>query len=154
MSETPYQRLGGEPAIRRWVGRFYELMDELPEAYRARKIHPKDLAPSGEKLVMFLSGWLGGPQLYQEKFGHPRLRRRHLPFPIGPAEREEWLMCMRAAMEETIADGELRAQLYAAILPLAMHMLNQGEAAPACPSLPSGASPSACSTSVESRRSE
>lgn len=132
MSETPYQRLGGEPAIRRLVSRFYELMDELPEAYAARKIHPQDLSHSGEKFVMFLSGWLGGPQLYVEKFGHPMLRRRHLPYPIGPQERDEWLMCMRLAMDETIADAELRSQLYRAMLPLAQHMLNQGENAGAC----------------------
>ncbi len=129
MSDTPYQRLGGEMGIRRLVGRFYELMDELPEAYVARKIHPQDLGPAREKLVMFLSGWLGGPQLYVEKFGHPMLRRRHLPYPIGPQERNEWLMCMRLAMEETIADPELRGQIYGAMTPLAQHMVNQGEAA-------------------------
>lgn len=132
LPETKYQRIGGKPAIRRLVSRFYELMDEMPEAYTARKIHPRDLSQSGEKFVMFLSGWLGGPQLYVEKFGHPMLRRRHLPYPIGPQERDEWLMCMRIAMDETIADAELRGQIYQAMVPLAEHMLNRGEDGGAC----------------------
>lgn len=132
MIETPYQRIGGEPAIRKLVTRFYELMDELPEAYAARKIHPEDLKPSGDKFVMFLSGWLGGPQLYVDKFGHPMLRRRHLPYPIGPQERDEWLMCMRTAMAETIADEEMRDQLYLAMLPIASHMMNTGGHAEQC----------------------
>lgn len=126
MTETPYQRLGGEPAIRKLVARFYELMDELPEAYATRKIHPQDLSHSGEKFVMFLSGWLGGPQLYVEQFGHPMLRRRHLPYPIGQQEHDEWLMCMRTAMAETVADTELRELLYKAMVPIAAHMMNQG----------------------------
>lgn len=132
MSATPYQRIGGEPSIRLLVSRFYELMDELPEAYAARKIHPEDLGLSGEKFVMFLSGWLGGPQLYVEKYGHPMLRRRHMPYPIGPQERDEWLMCMRRAMEETIPDTELRGLIYQAMLPIAQHMLNQGDGACSC----------------------
>lgn len=132
MIETPYQRIGGEPAIRKLVTRFYELMDELPEAYAARKIHPQDLGPAGDKFVMFLSGWLGGPQLYVEKFGHPMLRRRHMPFPIGPKERDEWLMCMRLAMDEVIGDAELREQIYQAMLPIASHMMNTGEQAGQC----------------------
>ena len=81
--------------------RFYALMDELPEAYAARKIHPADLTESGNKLFDFLSGWLGGPQRYIEKHGHPMLRRRHFPYAIGPQERDEWLLCMRLALEET-----------------------------------------------------
>lgn len=126
MSESAYERVGGEPAIRRLVTRFYELMDELPEAYAARKIHPADLGPATEKFVMFLSGWLGGPQLYQEKFGHPMLRRRHLPFPIGGRERDEWLMCMRLALDEVVEDVDLRNRLYEALVPIADHMVNQG----------------------------
>lgn len=126
MDISPYQRIGGEPAIRRLVVRFYELMDELPEAHAARKIHPNDLALSTEKFVMFLSGWLGGPPLFIEKYGPPMLRRRHLPFSIGPQERDEWLMCMRMAMTETLPDAELREGLYQAMLPLADHMVNQG----------------------------
>lgn len=132
MTETPYQRIGGEPAIRNLVKRFYELMDELPEAYATRKIHPEDLALSGDKFVMFLSGWLGGPDLYVEKYGHPMLRRRHMPYPIGKQEHDEWLMCMRTAMAETIADEELREMIYQAMLPIASHMMNRGESAGGC----------------------
>ena len=99
-TETPYQRIGGEAAIRKLVDRFYQLMDELPEAYTARKIHPQDLTESGNKFVDFLSGWLGGPQLYVEKYGPPMLRRRHMPYAIGPEERDQWLMCMKLALAE------------------------------------------------------
>lgn len=126
---SAYERLGGEPTVRRLVARFYELMDELPEAYAARKVHPRDLTPSAEKLVMYLSGWLGGPPLYTDKFGHPMLRRRHLPFPIGPEGRDAWLLCMRLALEEVVADAELRAKLYEALVPIADHMMNRAEGA-------------------------
>jgi hemoglobin len=128
MSQSVYERVGGEPAIRRLVTRFYELMDELPEAYAARKLHPADLGPATEKFVMFLSGWLGGPPLYAQKFGHPMLRRRHLPFAIGPRERDEWLMCMRMALAEVVGDADLRGRMYEALVPIANHMVNQGQA--------------------------
>jgi hemoglobin len=122
---TPYQRIGGEPAVRAIVKRFYELMDTLPEAYGVRKLHPKDLAGSEEKLYLYLTGWLGGPQLYVEKFGHPRLRQRHLPFTIGSQERDQWLLCMRQAMEEQVDDAPLRAALDKALTELADFMRNQ-----------------------------
>lgn len=122
---TPYLRIGGEPAVRALVKRFYELMDTLPESYGIRKLHPKDLAGSEEKLYLYLTGWLGGPQLYVEKFGHPRLRARHLPFAIGGAERDQWLLCMRQAMAEQIDDAPLRAALDKALTDLADFMRNQ-----------------------------
>jgi hemoglobin len=122
---TPYQRLGGEPTVRRLVRRFYELMDHLPEAYGIRKLHPASLAGSEDKLFMYLSGWLGGPQLYVEKFGHPRLRSRHLPFAIGAAERDQWMLCMRQAMSEVTTDEPLRAALDKALTDLADFMRNQ-----------------------------
>lgn len=122
---TPYERIGGEAAVRRLVRRFYELMDTLPEAYGIRKLHPQDLSGSEEKLFMFLSGWLGGPQLFVERFGHPRLRARHLPFPIGAAERDQWMMCMRQAMDEVIADETLRRGMEQALSDLANHMRNR-----------------------------
>lgn len=123
--QTPYEMIGGAEGIRALVKRFYELMDALPETYGIRKMHPADLAGSEEKLFMYLSGWLGGPQLYAEKFGHPRLRARHLPFAIGTAERDQWLMCMRQAMEETIGHDALRAGLDKALTDLADHMRNR-----------------------------
>lgn len=122
---TPYQRIGGEPTVRAIVKRFYELMDTLPEAYGVRKLHPKDLKGSEEKLYLYLTGWLGGPQLYVEKFGHPRLRARHLPFAIGALERDQWLHCMRQAMAELIDDAPLRAALDKALTELADFMRNQ-----------------------------
>ena len=84
-----YQRIGGEAKVRELVRRFYELMDALPEAYGIRKLHAADLQSANDKLFMFLSGWLGGPQLFVEAFGHPMLRRRHLPFAIGDVERDQ-----------------------------------------------------------------
>lgn len=97
---TPYELLGGAAALCIIVQRFYSLMDSEPAFLCIRKLHPEDLAVSTEKLTSFLSGWLGGPNLYQEKFGHPMLRARHLPFPIGVAERDAWLACMRRALED------------------------------------------------------
>jgi hemoglobin len=106
-----YRLIGGEPAVRRLVERFYALMNELPEARAIRTLHPLDLTISKERLFMFLSGWLGGPQLYAERFGHPRLRQSHLPFPIGTAERDAWMLCMTRALDEVVPDAVLRAQL-------------------------------------------
>lgn len=130
-SVTPYELLGGAAALRRLVRRFYELMDTLPEAYSVRKMHPRDLAGSEEKLFMFLSGWLGGPQLFVEKFGHPRLRARHMPFSIGATERDQWMLCMRQAMSEQIADAALRDQLDRKLADLADFMRNRAEMPPA-----------------------
>lgn len=124
---TPFARIGGEPAVRRLVTRFYELMDTLPEAYGIRKLHQPDLSSAEEKLFMFLCGWLGGPQLYVEKYGHPRLRARHLPFAIASAEAEQWMLCMRMAMAEVISDEDLRARLDKALDDLALHMRNRSD---------------------------
>lgn len=124
---TPFSRIGGEPAVRRLVRRFYELMDTLPEAYGIRKLHATDLSGAEEKLFMFLCGWLGGPQLYVEKFGHPKLRARHLPFPIGSDEAEQWMLCMRQAMSEVINEEALRAALDKSLNDLAYHMRNRND---------------------------
>lgn len=121
---TPYQLLGGEAGVRRLTHRFYELMDTLPEAWAIRQLHPESLHGSEEKLFKYLSGWLGGPDLYVREFGHPRLRARHLPFPIASRERDEWMLCMRQACEEVIPDADLRTRLLAALEGLADHMRN------------------------------
>jgi hemoglobin len=102
-------------------------MDELPEAAGIRALHGRDLADAEDKLFKFLSGWLGGPNLYWEAFGHPRLRMRHLPFSIGASERDQWLACMGRALEDTVSDPELRASLYAAFGQTAQHMINRAE---------------------------
>lgn len=86
-------------------------MDTLPETKNIRELHPKDLSVSEEKLYEFLSGWSGGPQLYMKKYGHPRLRMRHMPFQIGAAERDEWLLCMEKALDDIAIDDELKLRL-------------------------------------------
>jgi hemoglobin len=108
---TPFERLGGEPAVRGLVDRFYDLMDLEPGYRLLRSIHPSTLDGSRDKLHWFLCGWLGGPQHYVERFGHPRLRARHLPYPIGIAERDQWLDCMHRAMVDQQVDPALAAKL-------------------------------------------
>ena len=125
---APYDILGGEAAVRRLIDRFYDLMDEAPEYYVIRKLHPQDLAGSREKLFMFLSGWLGGPQLYVEKHGHPMLRARHLPFAIGTAERDAWIACMTQAMEDCGVEPGLRSFLLQSLSGTADWMRNRKEA--------------------------
>jgi hemoglobin len=122
--QNHYQQIGGEAGVHALTDRFYALMDELPEAYGIRKLHSADLAHSRQKLFEFLSGWLGGPQLFSEKYGHPMLRRRHLPFAIDNDARDQWLLCMRQALNETVADAALADTLYAAFVKVADHMRN------------------------------
>ncbi|MDX5445017.1 MAG: group II truncated hemoglobin [Zoogloeaceae bacterium] len=124
---TPYELLGGEPALRALTTRFYQYMDTLPEARTIREMHPADLDESTEKLFMFLSGWLGGPNLYIERFGHPFLRARHMPFSIASPDASAWMLCMRRALEDTVADATLRAQLEKAFGGIADHMRNKAD---------------------------
>jgi hemoglobin len=126
-ASTPYQALGGAEKLRALVDRFYQLMDTEPEYYAIRKLHPQDLSGSAEKLYLFLSGWLGGPPLYQQKFGQPFLRARHLPFSIGVAERDLWLACMRQAMQDVEVEADLGAALADAFAKTADHMRNRPE---------------------------
>lgn len=126
-SSKPYELLGGEAGVRQLVDRFYDLMDAVPEYHLIRKLHPQDLAGSRDKLYMFLSGWLGGPGLYLEKYGQPMLRARHLPFAIGIAERDAWLACMLQAMEDIGVEEKLRASLLKAFFGTADWMRNQSE---------------------------
>jgi hemoglobin len=121
---SPYALLGGEVALRDLVERFYGYMDALPEAAPIRAMHPADLAGSRDKLFKFLSGWLGGPNLYIEEFGHPRLRMRHFPFAIGPIEADLWLQCMGRALDETDADPLFKQGLFEALARTAYHMIN------------------------------
>ncbi|WPE21019.1 group II truncated hemoglobin [Shinella zoogloeoides] len=122
---TLYQAVGGEAGVRALTRRFYALMDTLPEAARCRAIHPPDLTGSEEKLYEYLTGWLGGPPLYTQKRGHPMLRRRHFVAPIGPAERDEWLLCFVRALEETVPGEGLRKIILEPVTRLAHHMQNQ-----------------------------
>ncbi|MCB1785249.1 MAG: group II truncated hemoglobin [Gammaproteobacteria bacterium] len=123
----PYELIGGEDGVRRLVDRFYDYMDSDPEAAEIRKLHAKDLRVSREKLFLFLSGWLGGPNLYVEKHGHPMLRRRHLPFAIGIRERDQWLHCMRRALADSELDQTQRDRLLQAFAATADHMRNKAE---------------------------
>lgn len=126
-ADTPYARLGGDAGVRRLVDRFYDLMEVVPEYHGIRKLHPPGLAGSREKLYLFLSGWLGGPQLYVEKHGHPMLRARHLPYAIGIPERDAWLACMLQAMEDVGLEEGLRKALLQAFFGTADWMRNQPE---------------------------
>lgn len=123
-SESHYQRIGGEEKVRALVQRFYQLMDELPEAYGIRKMHAADLQGANDKLFKFLSGWMGGPQLFVNEYGHPMLRRRHLPFAIGDAERDQWLLCMNQALSEVVENAAFREELSVAFAKVADHMRN------------------------------
>jgi hemoglobin len=120
-----FERIGGAVVIDRLVEAFYLRMDSLPEAKVIRAMHAPDLAPVGSVLKRYLSEWTGGPKLYSPEKGHPRLRQRHLGFAIGNAERDAWLLCMRGAMAETIADAGAREALDAALTKLADWMRNQ-----------------------------
>ena len=119
---TPYDELGGEPVLRALVDRFYDRMDE--ESPHLRAMHPTDDSNSRRNLFEFLSGWLGGPGLYMERKGHPRLRMRHLPFTIGAAEAEEWMRCMRGALDDTGVAGPLRPYLETRLEQNAQHVRN------------------------------
>ncbi|TVQ78785.1 MAG: hemoglobin-like protein [Phycisphaeraceae bacterium] len=105
----PYDEIGGDAGVRRLVDEFYDRVRDDSEVMR--RLHPEDLTESREKLFEFLSGWLGGPQLYVQKHGHPRLRMRHMPFAIDEEAVREWLRCMRGAMDACAVEGELRAFL-------------------------------------------
>lgn len=119
--------LGGEEVLRKLCKRFYEIMDTLPEAKGIRDMHPRNIEGSEKKLFMFMSGWLGGPNLFIETFGHPRLRMRHFPFKIGKSERDQWMICMVQAFEDLQIQEPLRSELLHSLLNLADHMRNQQE---------------------------
>jgi hemoglobin len=125
---TPFALLGGDAGIRRLVDRFYDLIDSAPEAATIRALHAKSLKAAREKLYLYLTGWTGGPPIYVERYGHPRLRARHLPFAIGTRERDEWLWCMDRALAEHDMPDELRVHLRDQFHALADHMRNQADA--------------------------
>ena len=100
LTTSIYELIGGEVGLKNLVDHFYEIMDSSPETKELRALHAKSLKRSREKLFMFLSGWSGGPALYVEAYGHPRLRQRHMPFSIGAKERDQWLWCMNKALDE------------------------------------------------------
>ncbi len=121
---APYELLGGETVVRNIVDRFYDLMELEPEFADLRAMHPPSMDGSRDKLFWFLSGWLGGPNLYIEQFGHPRLRARHLPFTIKSKERDQWITCMALAMQELGVEEELRDRLLTSLFQTADWMRN------------------------------
>jgi len=122
---TPYERLGGDSAVRALVDTFYDVMEARPEAATIRAMHPKNLQTSRDKLYEFLSGWLGGPQLYIERHGHPRLRARHLPFAVDTDAAVAWVECMDEALLAHVEDEALRDSLASSFRRIAGHMRNQ-----------------------------
>ena len=108
---TPFEWIGGEPKVQALVDRFYDLMDIEAGYAELRAAHGTALDDARQKLFWFLCGWLGGPDHYQERFGHPRLKMRHMPFKIGIQERDQWVACMDQAMGETGVPEDLRARL-------------------------------------------
>ena len=123
---TAFERIGGEAGTRALVDRFYDLMDLEADYGALRALHPSTLDGSRDKLYWFLCGWLGGPQHYTDRFGHPMLRARHLPFAIGIRERELWMACMQQAMRESEIDEALAEQLAQAFYGTADWMRNRG----------------------------
>ena len=123
---TAYELVGGEAAVRRLVDRFYDLMDLEPAYAELRALHPTTTEGSRDKLFWFLCGWLGGPSHYIDRFGHPMLRARHLPFAIGIKERDQWMACMKQAMAETGMDTALAERLAASFFNTADWMRNRG----------------------------
>jgi hemoglobin len=122
---TAYEWVGGEAAVRALVDRFYDLMDLEPAFAGLRALHPTELDGSRDKLFWFLCGWLGGPAHYVDRFGHPFLRARHLPFAIGIAERDQWMACMKQAMDEVIVDPVLAQRLEESFFKTADFMRNK-----------------------------
>lgn len=124
-TQTAYALIGGEAKVRELVDRFYDLMDLEPQFAKIRHLHGTSLDNARDKLFWFLCGWLGGPNYYIERFGHPRLRARHLPFAIGIEERDQWLACMSLAMEDVGLNEALRRRLYEAFFGTADWMRNR-----------------------------
>ena len=123
---TTFDRVGGEAGTRALIDRFYDLMDLDPAYAELRALHPSTLDGSRDKLFWFLCGWLGGPSHYTDRFGHPMLRARHLPFSIGIKERDQWMACMQQAMHELGLDPAIAVQLAPAFYGTADWMRNLG----------------------------
>ncbi|CAM4436909.1 group II truncated hemoglobin [Alteromonas australica] len=121
---TPYYRIGGEEKVRELANRFYDVMENDTYAAELLSIHPQPLDRIRHVFFLYLSLWLGGPDIYQQEFGHPRLRARHLPFTVSPALKEQWMYCMRKAMMTTVSDVALAQKLLQALDQLAEHMIN------------------------------
>lgn len=130
MNHTPYELLGGEDGVRRLCEAFYDCMEQLPEAADIRRMHGEDLSGIRLKLFEFLSGWLGGPHLYAQKYGSICMTGPHRPFAIGPKERDQWLLCMDRALEQVGASEEVKAMLKQPLQAIADMIRNRETSAP------------------------
>lgn len=124
-SRTFFELLGGTEKIRDIVERFYDIMDSDPRAAGIRAMHAPDLTSAREKLFMYLTGWTGGAQLYIERYGHPRLRARHLPFSIDESARDQWMYCMIKSLHENGVEEPVLTQLASLLYDLADMMRNR-----------------------------
>jgi len=122
--QTPYIMMGGEYCVRRLANRFYDIIQSDPLAKELYAIHPLPLDTIRQKFFEFLSGWLGGPALFEQKYGHPRLRARHMPFTVNEQLRDQWMLCMNKALDEVVEDKLLREGIRQSIGQLASHMIN------------------------------
>jgi hemoglobin len=123
---TPFEAVGGEEKIRALVERFYDAMEAEPPLLKLHALDEqgKVSRASRERFALFLIGWLGGPQEYMARHGHPRLRMRHAHVPVDEAMRDAWLRCMRRAMDETGVAGEVREFLEARLVETAEFLRN------------------------------
>ncbi|GHA68269.1 hypothetical protein GCM10009007_06200 [Formosimonas limnophila] len=137
--ETAYDWLGGEARVRELTTRFYDLMDLEQKFAALRAAHGVSLGEARERLFLFLSGWLGGPPLYMQTHGHPKLRARHLPFKIGVTERDQWVACMAQAMREIGVPDDLYQRLIESFYNTADWMRNQPDSVEGAPQMPSPA---------------
>ena len=126
-ARSAFDWIGGEAPLRALVDRFYDLMELEPNYAELRAVHGNTLEDARDKLFWFLCGWMGGPQHYTDRFGHPRLRARHLLFKVGILERDQWLACIDQAMGDTQVDAALRERLKTSFFQTADWMRNVGQ---------------------------
>ena len=129
MAETPYEILGQE-GVRRLAETFYDVMDELPQAADVRAMHADNLDAIKRKLTAYLTGWMGGPPVYQAMTGTVCLTEPHEPYAIGPKERDQWLLCMDEALERIGASDELKEMLKIPMFQIADTVRNQDDSTP------------------------
>jgi hemoglobin len=127
-ADPPFDRLGGEAAVRSLVEHFYDAMTELEPALAL--LHPCDAdgrvtRSSRDRFALFFMGWLGGPQDYIAQHGHPRLRMRHASVPVDGAMASAWMRCMRIAFDRSGVDGDVRAFLEEKLADLAQFLRNR-----------------------------
>ena len=125
--QTLYMLIGGDTGVRSLVDRFYDLMEQDTNYSGIRKLHPPSLNNARDKLYWYLSGWMGGPELYVERFGHPRMRMRQAAFSIGTNEKDQWLACMKSALQDTAFDEPIKIRLMQAFGQIAEAIRNQPE---------------------------